>query len=119
MQQYEKSVDKIKFEKYLKMLRAHLGDRKVYLVLDNLSVHTCAWSKHMMATLDYTWAFNAPYFPDGNPIEMIFAAAKHNFKKQKLQALAKGCSYSTSECIEKAFEKVTKEQVTKCVKHSN
>ena len=90
VEQFDKSVDKIKFEGFLQRLRKKLGAKKVYLVLDNLSVHTCNWTKHVMATLNYTWAFNAPYFPDGNAIEFVFAIVKRMYKKSKLNGIVLG-----------------------------
>ena len=113
--QHDRSVDKVKFENFLKLLHQKIGKRSVYLVLDNLSVHTCDWSKHWMAHLDFKWAFNAPYFPDGNPIEFVFSIAKHNFKKAKLQAIANKKPVVMADLINRAFRKITKKQVKKCV----
>ena len=72
--QSDRSVDKLKFEKFLIQLREKISDRRVYLLLDNLSVHTCNFTKHWMAHYGFKWAWNAPYYPDGNPIEFVFAS---------------------------------------------
>ena len=74
----------------MQRLRKKLGEKKVYLVLDNLSVHTCKWTKHIMAVLDYKWAFNAPYYPDGNAIEFVFSIVKRIFKRSKLNGIVLG-----------------------------
>ena len=41
--QFDRSVDKFKFEAFLAALRDTLGKRKLVLVLDNLSVHRCKY----------------------------------------------------------------------------
>ena len=84
-----------------------------------MSVHTCNFTKHWMAHHDYKWAFNAPYYPDGNPIEFVFAIAKREYKKAKLQAIAKKQTVASSDQIDVAFKKVKKGQVKKCINRSN
>ena len=64
-----------------------------------------------MAHYGFKWAFNAPYFPDGNPIEFVFAIVKRAFKKAKLQAIAKKKMIAHRDLIEEAFKKVKKEEV--------
>jgi len=116
--QYEKSVDKHKFEDFLRQLREKVGERKVVLVLDNLSVHTCKFTQHRMSHHGFTWAYTVPYWPAGNPIEECFAQFKLTFKKLKLQNIVNLGRKCTEELIEKAFKVVTKKLVVNCVKHS-
>ena len=59
-------------------------------MLDNLSVHTCEFTQHRMSHHDFKWAFNAPYFLDGNAIEFVFSIVKREFKKKKLQMIMAG-----------------------------
>lgn len=84
VKQYEESVDKKKFEDFLKSLRERIGDRKVTLVLDNLSVHTCGYSQHRMSLHGFTWAFTPIFYPDANAIETCFAIVKRRYRKLKL-----------------------------------
>ncbi len=84
---YDKSVNKAKFEDYLVKLKAKTGDRKILLVLDNLSVHRSKWIQNRMSHHEYKWAFTAPYHPDSNAIETVFSQVKHHFKKRKLQSI--------------------------------
>ena len=109
--QFPRSVDKHKFDEYLIKLRVKVGDRRVVLVLDNLSVHTCKYIQHRMAAHDFKWIFTIPYHPDANAIEFCFAQVKQSWKKLKLQTVIQQRKIKISQLIEQAFEIVTKRLV--------
>ena len=53
--------------------------------------------------------FNAPYFPDGNPIENVFALVKNHFKRKKLNKLLDGRYIDQQALIADSFGAVTTE----------
>ena len=103
VKQYPKSVDKYKFEEFLQLLRAKIGDRRVVLVLDNLSVHSCAFTKHRMALHGFKWAYTPIYHPDSNPIESCFAIFKRQLKKLKLRNVLNDEKVRIDELIDRSF----------------
>jgi transposase len=87
---FRRSLDADDFVKYLKELRVKLGDEKVCLFMDQLSVHRSYKARDKMTELGFKWLFNAAYYPDGNGIELIFAQVKLKFKKMRVQAILNG-----------------------------
>lgn len=67
--QYPQSVNIEKFKDYLLRIRRLLKNKKVYIFMDNLSVHTSKRTQNYMSSLDMTPIFNVAYSPDFNPIE--------------------------------------------------
>ena len=108
VKQYDKSVDKFKFEEFLKELRSRIGDRKVVLVLDNLNVHTCPYTQHRMSLHEFKWAYTPIYYPDANPIETVFAMVKRKYRKFKLRNIVDNLEESPEEMINRYFAIVTK-----------
>ena len=102
--QYERSVNKHRFDDFLGKLKQKRGDQKSLLVLDNLSVHTCGFSQTRMAHHGFKWLFTVPNLPDGNAIEFVFSMAKRSYKKMKLQQIAGGNQHSVERLIEESFD---------------
>lgn len=67
--QYPKSINIEKFQDYLLRLRKLLKKRKVYIFMDNLSVHRSKKTLAFMEELGFVAIFNVAYSPDYNPIE--------------------------------------------------
>ena len=70
---YYRSVDTVKFIEYLKLLRNKSGSRRISLFMDNLSVHKSNVVREEMSKLNIYPIFNCPYWPEGNPIELVFS----------------------------------------------
>ena len=60
----DESFTKESFTSFLEQVRDACGDEKVYLFLDNSSVHKAC--KSQMAKLDITPVWNLPYAPEYN-----------------------------------------------------
>ena len=85
---FEKSVNIPKFLSFLEKLKKDNKKRRLCLFLDNLSVHK---NKDVIATmerLNFKFIFNAPYSPEFNGIEFIFAKVKRLFKVKKLRQIS-------------------------------
>ena len=65
-------MDRWDFVKYLKALKAEVGDDRVCIYMDQLPVHKAIVVKETMVELGFRWLYNAAYYPDGNGIEYIF-----------------------------------------------
>ena len=55
--------------------------------MDNLSVHRSREVKNRMDEMSIPYIFGPPYSPDYNPIESVFAIAKRELKKKRLEAI--------------------------------
>ena len=62
-----------------------------------------------MARLNIEAIFNCAYFPDGNPIELIFSMTKNAFKRMKTNDILNGRNRDTVDLVKKSFENITKE----------
>ena len=82
-----KSVNAPKFIEWLRELRAHSGDDKVALFMDNLGSHRADDSKEAMRELGFRWIYNVAYSPEYNPIELTFSQLKKNFRTLRAQKL--------------------------------
>ena len=70
---FKRSVDRWKFADFLTELKRKMGDDKVCLLFDQLSVHRTHHVRDKLAEVGYDWVMNACYYPMGNPIEYCFA----------------------------------------------
>ena len=52
--------------------------------MDNLSVHRSKDAKKAYEDEDVFPIYNAPYSPDYNPIEFIFAKVKNHYRRTKI-----------------------------------
>ena len=107
---FDKSVNTDKFIEYLKILNNRFQNKKLALFMDNLRVHHTIRVREFCKLHDISIIFNVPYFPDGNPIELIFAKVKRQFKSMKTNEIANGKCSNTRLLIDKSFSAVTKEE---------
>ena len=61
-------------------MRNRFRKKRICIFMDNLAVHHCLKVKNYIKSHDMYAVFNAPYFPDGNPIESVFSKVKHLYK---------------------------------------
>ena len=66
------------------MRRLHFAN-DIALFVDNLSVHRSRIIQERMEELSIPCIFNAAYSPNFNPIENVFALAKRNYKKLRME----------------------------------
>ena len=90
-----------------KLRRLHLAD-DIALYFDNLSVHRSKVTQERMEELSIPCIFNPVYSPDYNPIENVFAYAKLNFRKLRMEQLLKNEKECIRKNILKSFELVCK-----------
>ena len=114
---FHKSVDKKKFEEWLRGLKESSGDDKVCLFMDNLGAHTSDDSKKVMRELGFRWVFNVAYSPQWNPIELTFSKFKHNFKAMRAQKLVGLRQEGHEALVEKAWKTVRKQDVVNSIRH--
>lgn len=115
---FEQSVDRFKFESSLIKLREKNQYKKICIFLDNLSVHRSKVVTEKAKELNIPLIYNCPYYPEGNPIELVFAQAKHNYKKEKLQQIVTNKKIYQKVLITNSFKKIGKEVTKRCIKHS-
>ena len=116
---FHRSVDKKKFEEWLRGLKESSGADKVCLFMDNLSAHTCEDSKKVMRELGFRWVFNVAYSPQWNPIELTFSKFKHNFKLLRAQKMVGVRQESHKVLVEKAWKTIRKQDVVNSIRHVN
>lgn len=116
--QFDHSVDKYKFESCLVQLRERNPNKKICVFLDNLAVHKSKVVTDRAAKLQIPMIFNCPYFPEGNPIELVFAQSKREYKKSKLQKIVMNKKLYQKVLIKNSFSNASKEFINKCIKHS-
>ena len=75
---------------FLKDVRKKAGSKRVTIFMDNLSVHGTNDNMNYMATHKMDAIFNASYYPDGNPIELVFSQVKNIYKRLKLNEFING-----------------------------
>lgn len=111
VEQFSDSVDKYKFEVCLDKIRERNPNRKICLFLDNLPVHKAKVVTEKAAKLQIPFIFNCPYYPEGNPIELVFSMVKREYKKSKLRCIVENKKIYHKVLINNAFKKVTKRNV--------
>ena len=100
---YDKSVNVEKYQGYLITMLSLFKNKKLALFADNLKVHRNPGIRKYLEQMDVSMIYNAPYYPDGNPIETCFAKVKMHFKALKTQEIVNNHHTNTRQLIEKAF----------------
>jgi capsule polysaccharide modification protein KpsS len=116
---FPKSVDSIKFSKYLEALRKKHKQRRILLFFDQLSVHWSAVTKAKMRELDIKWMFNASYSPDFNCVEGAIGLTKTLIKRERLRALALNQPIDLDKVIKSSFMSLKKSICLNFIKASN
>ena len=106
---YDKSINTDKFMEYLTTLKKRFKNRRIAIFMDNLRVHHTLKVKDYCKRNDIQIIFNLAYYPDGNPIEVIFSKAKRLFKGLKTNEAVNGRSTKTTTLIDCSFAQVTKQ----------
>jgi transposase len=70
---YEKSINREKYNEFIKELRKKIGNRRSTLFVDNLSVHRCLECLNTCREQGFEVIFNTPYSPQFMPIELVFS----------------------------------------------
>ena len=109
--QMGKSANIEKFKDFLNALYFALPNRKLYVYMDNLSVHRSKKTLAHMETLGMVPIFGTPYSPQYNPIEHCFSVAKRKFRTDLAQRVATGKRQYTEYMINEAFKTITKQAV--------
>jgi transposase len=76
-----KSIKEPEFKKMLKNIQKNMGRRKVYIFLDNLRLHHMKNIKAEARRRNQELVFNASYSSEFNPVERLWALAKHRFSR--------------------------------------
>ena len=82
---FDKSVNKECFVRFLKKLRQVNPYRRLALFMDRLSVHRTKVVKDEAEKLQLMLIFNASYSPDYNPIEGVIGLAKDYIRRKRWQ----------------------------------
>jgi hypothetical protein len=77
--------------------------------MDNLAVHKSYVVRDELARLNIEVIFNCAYYPDGNPIELIFSMTKNAFKRMKTNDILNGRTRDTVDLVKKSFVNITRE----------
>ena len=93
------------------------GQGKVNILLDNCSIHKAAQTRDLAKRLNMDILWNVPYRPDMNGIELVWAIIKKEYKSLMLQRMAGLTQMTMAECVNKAMQSVTAEQIEKCCRH--
>ena len=86
--------------------------------MDNLSVHHMKIVKEYLEKNDITQIFNAAYYPQGNPIELVFSQVKRYFYSLRTNLIANGMKQDTLKTIRLSFENVKPYKVSNCIDHT-
>ena len=81
----DRSFDSEAFCAYLEDLSAANPGIRLAVFMDNLAVHKTKQARELMDSLGIRPIYNAPYSPNGNPIERVFGLLKQAFRKLRLQ----------------------------------
>jgi transposase len=82
------------------------------VVLDNLSSHKRAGTRHLIESAGAELVFLPPYSPDLNPIEMVFAKAK-----QLLRSLACRTREALWEAMQSVLDQISSTDAANCFRH--
>ena len=80
----EKSIKKVDFLDFLKMLRESVTDPQT-LLLDNLSFHRSKEVKQYCADNEFTIEYNSIYSYQVNAIERLWSYSKREFRRECIQ----------------------------------
>ena len=81
---HDGGIDQDHFNKFLYQLRKKLGPDHAFLFMDQLMVHKGKLVTPTYPKLSYTQILNCVSFPEGQPIETIFAKVKSWYKHERL-----------------------------------
>ena len=81
--------------------------RRYVLFMDNLRVHKANVVKEYLAETGVRIIFNVPYFPQGNPIELVFAQVKREFKTLRTNQIVNGLRQQTVRTVNLSFQEVS------------
>ena len=115
---YGKSVKAVDFLDFVKRIHRKMKDQKFALFMDNLSVHYTKIVKEYLKEHDITQIFNAAYYPQGNPIELVFAQVKREFRTLRTNQIVNGIKQETIRTIDLSFKDIPKEHVQNCITHT-
>ena len=88
------------------------------LFLDQLACHKSKVSNIVYRQLNISPILNVSYSPEYNPIETAFSQVKHEFKRNRLNALANHDKFVINQEIKKAFGVITPRLIDNCAKRS-
>jgi len=81
-------------------------------------VHKSNKVKPFYASLNIVPIYNVGYSPEYNPIESVFSQIKRLFCRERLNKLVNNDEFDTNKTIRNAFNRISKETVTACIKKS-
>jgi transposase len=109
-----RSIKQDDFIEFLAELRSLSSDRQLHVVLDNCAVHHAKRVVAFAAEMKIELIYLRPYSPEHNPIELVWAQAKREYKKLLLEAYLSKLSKPIylRELVAPALLKVTKANIT-------
>ena len=113
---WEKSVTTERYHEFLRVLRAKYPERKMCLVMDNLSFHISNATTKVYEDLGYRWIRNPPHSPIANPIEFVFSVAKQRYKKARLSQIINGTNVPVVDMVLDSFKCIDEELIKGCVR---
>ena len=105
---FPKSINTLKYAKFLKALREKNKRRKMAIFCDRLGFHHSAATRELMSTLQIPLILNGSYEPELNAIERCIGLAKATIKKQRLNAILQKKRLDLDICVTKAFREIKK-----------
>ena len=105
------SVNSTSFRSFIASLPFPRG---AVLLLDNVAFHQCSAVRQAMADKGYTALYTPAYSPQFNPVEMVFAKVKHDFRMKWPWVAEGGVDQSVRCSIESS---ITRAEVQSCFRH--
>jgi len=115
---HQSAIKHEEFAQYLRNLRKVHGEVPLTLQLDNLGAHRDVDVQDLATELNIVLVWNKQDCPDYQPIESVFSEVKSHYRKIKLNKIANGRKFDIDGVIEEAFDRVPKEHVRRCIRHS-
>lgn len=112
---FDRSVNYVKWEGFVRALAKKLRKKSWVLYLDNLRVHTCRAAMALYKELGIETCFAPAYSPDYNSIEFWFSWLKKEVKKIRLQDMSNGLTRGYRKIIPEVAARADKEQINKFV----
>lgn len=100
------------FEAFIEQVLVPQLKRGDIVVMDNLSSHKRDRTRDMIERAGAQLKFLPPYSPDFNPIEMIFAKAKH-----LLRSLACRTRHELWRAMQSVLDQITASDASNCFRH--
>jgi transposase len=98
-----RAADSTDFCDFLQKIKRKTKKKKVTVFMDNLNVHRSKMVKEKLDQLKFDYIFNAPYSPNGNPIESFFSVLKQKYRKLWMEELATGVQTNRKSKAERAL----------------